>query len=158
VKLPKLSADELRALYGCSSRAEKSSELAHRVKSNLVVSLPSHVGVIVEEGVVTAPTTMEAFGPGPKLHADNDLLVAWVAARFGSNYFCTDVPTHYGESLLTKISLALAETVLRRKLTGVSTRCLEIRLDGRLGKVALDWSDMNANTLMKWALMQWNKA
>ncbi len=158
MKLPKVSADELRALYGGSSRPDKSSELAHRVKSNLVAILPAHLEVIVEEGVVTAPTTMDALGRGPILHADNDLLVAWVAARFGSNCFCTDVPTHYGESLLTKIRLALAQTVLRRKLTGGSTRRLEIQVDGRPGTAALDWSDMNANTLMEWALRQWNKA
>jgi hypothetical protein len=159
VKLPTLSADELRSLYASSSERNELSELVHQIRSSLVSGLRPYVQVIVGDAIVKAPLPVQALQADPPiLYADNDLLVAWVAARFGSNCVCHDVPAHYGESLLAKIRLALAETVLRRRLTGASTRCLEIKVDGQLGMLALDWTGMSSKTLTDWAVRQWTSA
>jgi hypothetical protein len=150
MKLPKLSQDEISSLF--SPDKIESRDLAECIRAHLVSGLPAHAQVTVREALLPVQAIN---GDQPRLHADHDLRAAWMAARFGSTGVCSEVPTHYGESLLAKIKLALAKTVLRKKLAEASSLCLEIQLNDQSGMLQIDWSDMSAAALMAWALTQW---
>ena len=150
MKLPSLSPDEIRALH-IHDRAT-AWQLSERIMAHLKADLPSRVRV--EANVLTLPGS-EFDGEPPRLHADDDLLAAWVAARFGSGAVSTSVPAHYGASLLARARLALAEFVLRGLADEAASLHLEIHLNDQHGRLALDWSGMSARVLRKWAVKQW---
>jgi hypothetical protein len=153
MKLPRLSPDEIRALQIHSGEA--GWNLAERIKAHLMAGLPPHVRV--EIGMLSLPVSIFEADP-PRLRADDDLLAAWVAVRFGSDGVCKPVPLHYAASLLARIGQALAEVMLRGQLDEASSLNLEIRMNDQPGRLELDWSDMSANALRKWALQQWECA
>jgi hypothetical protein len=150
MKLPRLSPDEIRALQADPSDA--ASTLAARIKQHLKAGLPPRVRV--EARVLASPASV-VEGEPPYLNADDDLLAAWVAARFGSGGVSRPVPVHYATSLLARIAQALAECVLRGLADDASSLHLEIHLNDQHGRLALDWSGMSAQALRKWAVEQW---
>ena len=91
MKLPRLSPDEIRDLQ--VDGRDPDWNLAERIKAHLMAGLPAHVRV--EVGVpASAGSKIET--ESPHLRADDNLLAAWVAARFGSGVLCKPVPAHYG--------------------------------------------------------------
>ncbi len=150
MKLPRLSPDEIRALQVHGRDAEWN--LTERIKAHLMAGLPAYVRVEVR--VLALPVSVfEA--ESPHLRADDDLLAAWVAARFGSRDVCKPVPAHYGTSLLARIAQALAEFTLRGQVGELTSLHLEIRLNDQRGRLELDWSDMSAQALREWAVKKW---
>ena len=150
MKLPKLSHDEIRALRAPGD--EELSELAERISAHLAANLAAHVRV--DARVISTALRIQE-GDLPRMRADDELLTAWVAARFGSVGVNQVVPAYLGESLLAKIRQALAEVVLREKLGEASSLCLEITMNSQHGRLELDWSDMSASALKDWAMKQW---
>jgi hypothetical protein len=149
MKLPRLSPDEIRALQTDGRDADW--HLAERIRAHLMAGLPAHVRV--EVGVLALPVSVfEA--ESPQLRADDNLLSAWVAARFGSGGVCKPVPARYGTSLLARIAQALAEFTLRGQVDELSSLHLEIRLNDQRGRLELDWNNMSAGALREWALKQ----
>jgi hypothetical protein len=150
MKLPRLSPDEMGALQIDSRDA--AANPAERIRTHLRAGLPAQVRV--EAGVLALPVSVME-GESPHLRADDDLLAAWVAARFGSVDVCKPVPARYGTSLLMRVRQALAELALRGQLDEAASMHLEIRLNDQRGRLELDWSDMNAKALRAWARKQW---
>ena len=150
MKLPRLSPDEIRDLQ--VDGRDPDWNLAERIKAHLMAGLPAHVRV--EVGVpASAGSKIET--ESPHLRADDNLLAAWVAARFGSGVLCKPVPAHYGTDLLARVGQALAEFTLRGKTEEPSSLHLEIRLNDQRGTLELDWSHMSPGALRAWALKQW---
>lgn len=150
MKLPRLSPEEIRALQ--AGGGEAAWKLAERIKVHLKAGLPPHVRV--EANILALPAS--AFdGEPPNVHGDDDLLAAWVAARFGSSGGSRPVPARYGASLLARTGQALAEFVLRGLADEASSLHLEIHLDDQHGRLALDWSGMSPQALRAWARKQW---
>lgn len=150
MKLPSLSPDEIRALQ--VDRRDAEWNLAEQIKAHLMAGLPAIVRV--EVGVLATPVSVFEGEP-PHLRADDNLLAAWVAARFGSGNVCQPVPARYGTSLLTRIEQALAGSVLRGKLDETASLHLEIRLNDQCGRLELQWSGLSVEALRAWALKQW---
>ena len=150
MKLPRLSAEEVRALQ--ADRGDAAWTLSERIKMHFKAGLPPRVRVEVS---VLASAARVLEGEPPFLHVDDDLLAAWVAARFGSSGVTRPVPAHYGASLLARAGQALAECVLRGQLDEASSLHLEVCLNDQRGRLELDWGDMNAKALKTWAAKQW---
>lgn len=150
MKLPSLSPDEIRALQ--VDRRDAEWNLAERIKAHLMAALPASVRV--EVGVLATPVSVFEGEP-PHLRADDHLLAAWVAARFGSGNVYTPVPARYATSLLTRIERALAGSVLRRQGDEFASLHLEICFNDQCGRLELEWSGLSAEALRAWALKQW---
>lgn len=150
MKLPQLSQDELRALHTDGSNA--AWNLAERIRAHLMAALPAPVRV---QAIILALPARAIAGGSPRLYADDDLLAAWVAARFGSGSVCKPVPARYGTSLLTRIERALAEFALRGEVDEAASLNLEIHLNDRHGRLELDWRGTGAKALRIWALEKW---
>ncbi len=150
MKLPRLSAQEVRALRVDGGGA--AGTLSERIKLHFKAGLPPWVPVEVS---ILALSASAFEGEPPYLHADDDLLAAWVAARFGAGGVFPPVPARHGASLLARASQALAESVLRGHLDEISSLHLEFCLNDQCGRLELDWSDMSAKALRTWAAKQW---
>jgi hypothetical protein len=150
VKLPKLSAGEIHALRAPGN--DVSRRLAERIKVHLAASLSPRTHVEVR--VHSTPVRIKG-GVAPHMHADDELLAAWVGARYGSAGVNLAVPAYLCASLLAKVRQALAEVVLRDELGEASSLCLEIAMNGQHGKLELDWSDMSVSEFKGWAVEQW---
>ncbi|MGA7178560.1 MAG: hypothetical protein WBX11_03090 [Thiobacillaceae bacterium] len=150
MKLPKLSPAEILALRAPGQ--EKTCGLTDLVKAHLTACLRTHVRVEVR--ALSSPVRIDE-GESPRMQADDELLAAWVAARFGVVDVNQVVPAYHGESLLEKMRQALAMLVLGDKLGGLSSLCLEIQLNGQYGKLEIDWGDMAPGELKEWAVRQW---
>jgi hypothetical protein len=116
-----------------------------------MAGLPAHVRV--EVGVLAPPVSVFE-SESPQLRADDNLLAAWVAARFGSGGVCRPVPARYGTSLLARIGQALAEFTLRGPVDELSSLHMEIQLNDQHGRLELNWNNMSAGALREWALRQ----
>jgi hypothetical protein len=66
------------------------------------------------------------------------------------------VPGHYRHGLLENVEAALAEAVLRHPPGARLTLGLEIELGSRGGRLEIDTSGFDAESLKHWALRQWN--
>ncbi|HYP66797.1 MAG TPA: hypothetical protein VEP67_00925 [Thiobacillaceae bacterium] len=150
MRLPQLSPDEIRALQLDGSNA--AWNLAERIRAHLMAALPAPVRV---QAFILALPAGAIAGESPSLYADDDLLAAWVAVRFGSGSVCKPVPARYGTSLLTRIESALAEFALRGEVDEAASLNLEIHLNDRYGRLELDWRGMGAKALRIWALEKW---
>lgn len=150
MKLPRLSAAEIRALHAPVPVA--SPELAERIKTHLAAALPANACTDVR--MLPAPLC-RAGGDAPSIEADDPLLAAWVAARFGSVVVQQPVPEHYRQGMLKRVAQALAELALCDQLHGIPALRLEVDLNGRRGELELGWEDMSAAQLKAWALKQW---
>lgn len=150
MKLLKLSPDEIRALHAPVN--DGSHDLASRIGVQLRAALPPHPLVDVQ---AVAVRTQTSDGARPYMHADDDLLAAWVAVRFGAAGIRPPVPERYGQSLLDKIKAALAGFVLQSESGESQSFALEIRLGGQAGRLVMDWTGMSEAELKQWAMFQW---
>jgi hypothetical protein len=153
MKLPKLSPEEILALRAPGDKASK--ELSDRFKVHLMVGLNRNTSVEVR--VLSSPIRLEE-GDLPRMYADDALLTAWVATRFGTTNVNQPIPAHHAASLQKKIIQALAELVLSNKLADRHSLCVEISLNGYAGKLDIDWHGMTDEALKKWAIKQWSGA
>ena len=150
MKLLKLSPDEIRALH--APVKDGLHDLASRIGVQLRAGLPPHP--LVEVQAVAVPT-QTPDGARLYMHADDDLLAAWVAVRFGAAGIRPPVPVRYGQSLLDKIKAALAGFVLQSESGEPQSFVLEIRLGNQSGWLVMDWAGMGEAELKQWAMLQW---
>jgi hypothetical protein len=150
LKLAELDPDEIRALNG--EFADGAAFIASRIRSQLSAALPH--GVRLNVRVRTASALPEGV-PDPSIQADNNLLAAWVAARFGAEAGSLPVPEHHARILLQNIRHAFAEAVLKQGLGKNKSLALEIELGSQGGMLDIDWSRLDEQSLKQWAVKQW---